>query len=192
MFNLKPLALAALTALAASASTLPRQLSGCSPSFQGHPVSIIYPGASGIEALYPASDTLNANIVTAPLVGRTPQFLVENSGHVPTSYLIKDAADHGLVAYATAVPRADAAVKLNAIDNSGADPRQYWVLTCAACASTSTEVPPGGVFGTSCQIANVAVGRCVQRVGAVGTPPVLAPCSATEGAQMFNFLRENL
>ncbi|KAJ7658488.1 hypothetical protein B0H17DRAFT_1213173 [Mycena rosella] len=170
-----------------------RQISvGCGPNFQGHPVSIIYGGANGVEELSTTSDTAGANIITQALSARTPEFLVENSGHFPASYLIKDQADHSLVAYATAFPRTDAAIKLNPIDNTGADERQYWFLSCATCADPSLAVPPGGVFGTSCQIANSALGLCIQRTGILGAPPVLGPCSAGESNQKFNFLREYL
>ncbi|KAJ6578764.1 hypothetical protein DFH09DRAFT_1310741 [Mycena vulgaris] len=170
-----------------------RQISpGCGPNFQGHPVSIIYGGTNGVEELSTTSNTVGANIITQVLSARTPEFLVENSGHFPASYLIKDQADHNIVAYATTIPRADAAIKLNPIDNTGADERQYWLLSCATCADPSFPVPPGGVFGTSCQIANSALGLCIQRTGVLGAPPALAPCSAGEPNQKFNFLREYL
>ncbi|KAJ7457050.1 hypothetical protein FB451DRAFT_1275781 [Mycena latifolia] len=184
----------ALAAVSSSASLLPaRQISsGCGPNFEGHPVSIIYGGASGVEELGTTSDTVGANVITQALTARVPQFLVENSGHFPSSYLIKDQVDHSLVAYATTIPRADAAIKLNPIDNTGADERQYWLLSCTTCADPSFEVPPGGVFGTSCQIANSALGLCVQRTGVLGAPPVLVPCNDAEPNQRFNFLREYL
>ncbi|KAJ7852955.1 hypothetical protein B0H13DRAFT_2359245 [Mycena leptocephala] len=177
----------ALVALAATSSAFAsvmsaRQISpGCGPNFQGHPVSIIYGGNSGVEELAVTSHT-----------ARTPEFLVENSGHFPASYLLKDQTDHSLVAYATTIPRADAAIKLNPIDNTGADERQYWLLSCDTCADPSFTVPPGGVFGTSCQIANSALGLCIQRTGVLGDPPVLAPCFDGEPNQKFNFLREYL
>ncbi|KAJ7161080.1 hypothetical protein C8R46DRAFT_1285068 [Mycena filopes] len=186
-------------AFAASSATgfalAPRQsqiAAGCTPNFSGHPVSVIYAGPNGLEELAPASDAVGANVITRPLSARTPEFLIENSGHFPTSYLIKDQANHELVAYATAIPRADAAIKLNPVDNTGKDERQYWLLSCTTCASPSFPVPPGGVFGTSCQIASSALGLCVQRTGVSGEPPVLAPCNDDEGNQRFNFLREYL
>ncbi|KAJ6554449.1 hypothetical protein B0H19DRAFT_147589 [Mycena capillaripes] len=186
----------ALVALAATSSAFAsvlsaRQISsGCAPNFQGHPVSIIYGGSSGVEDLAPTSDTVGANIITKVLAARVPQFLIENSGHFPSSYIIKDQNDHSLVAYATTIPRADAAIKLNPIDNTGADERQDWFLSCASCADPSLTVPPEGVFGTSCQIANSGLGLCIQRTGVLGDPPVLAPCFDGEPNQRFNFLRE--
>ncbi|KAF7369791.1 hypothetical protein MVEN_00311400 [Mycena venus] len=170
-----------------------RQISpGCNPNFEGHPVSIIYGGSAGVEELGVTSDTSGANIITQAMSARTPQFLVENSGHFPTSYLIKDQGNHNLVAYATTIPRADAAIKLNPVDNTGADERQYWLISCDTCADPSSTVPPGGVFGTGCQIANSALGLCIQRTGVLGQPPVLDPCFDGEPNQKFNFLRENL
>ncbi|KAJ6625956.1 hypothetical protein B0H10DRAFT_2211488 [Mycena sp. CBHHK59/15] len=187
------IALATLAAAAsASASVLGARQTGCGPNFQGHPVSIIYADSNGVEELGVASDTVGANVITQALTARTPQFLVENSGHFPASYLIKDQGNHELVAYATAIPRADAAIKLNNIDNTGADARQYWFLSCDTCSDPSFTVPPGGVFGTSCQIKNTAIGLCIQTTGITGQPPVLAACYAGEAAQKFNFLREYL
>ncbi|KAJ7153469.1 hypothetical protein C8R43DRAFT_1235446 [Mycena crocata] len=119
---------------------------------------------------------------------RTPEFLIENSGHFPTSFLIKDKTDHNLVVYATEIPRADAAIKLSPVNNTGAGERQYWVLSCGTCADPSFAVPPDGVFGTSCQIANSALGLCIQRTGALGQPPLLGGCSTSESNQKFNFL----
>lgn len=84
--------LAAFVALSvfgsASASVLSaRQTSpGCGPNFQGHPVSIIY---GGVSELGVASDTAGAGLITQPESALTPEFLVENSGHFPASYLIK-------------------------------------------------------------------------------------------------------
>ncbi|KAJ7203562.1 hypothetical protein GGX14DRAFT_570009 [Mycena pura] len=179
---------AAVLALAARQS----DLTGCAPSFEGHPVSIIYGGSTGVDELAVTGDVAGANVITRAMSARTPEFLVENSGKFPASYLIKDQNDHELVAYATTIPRADAAIKLNAIDDSEQDDRQYWFLSCATCADPSFPVPPGGVFGTSCQIANVALDLCIQQTGVLGDPPVLAPCDASEPNQLFNFLREFL
>ncbi|KAF7369784.1 hypothetical protein MVEN_00310500 [Mycena venus] len=186
----------ALVVLATTSSAITsvfsaRQISpGCTPDFAGHPVSIIYGGSNGVEELGTTSDTSGANIVTQVMSARTPQFLVENAGL--TSFLIRDETDQSLVAYATAIPRADAAIKLNSVDNTGADQRQFWVLSCDTCADPSFPVPPGGVFGTVCQIANSALGLCIQRTGVLGEPPVLAPCFDGEPNQKFNFLREFL
>jgi len=183
----------ALLASAFASVLSARQISpGCGPNFQGHPVSIIYGGTSGVEDLAATSDTVGANIITQVLTARVPRFLIENSSHFPSSYIIKDQNDHSLVAYATTIPRADAAIKLNPIDNTGADERQDWLLSCASCADPSFTVPPGGVFGTSCQIANSALGLCIQRTGVLGDPPVLAPCFDGETNQKFNFRREFL
>jgi hypothetical protein len=85
----------ALVALAATSSAFgsvisARQISpGCGPNFQGHPVSIIYGGSSGVEELAVTSHTVGANVITQALSARTPEFLVENSGHFPASYLLK-------------------------------------------------------------------------------------------------------
>ncbi|KAF8196189.1 hypothetical protein K438DRAFT_1967908 [Mycena galopus ATCC 62051] len=166
---------------------------GCTPNFKGHLVSTIYGGTNGVDELGVTSDTAGANIITQAMTARTPQFIVENSGHFPASFLIKDQGDHSLVAYATTIPRADAAIKLNPIDNTGADERQYWILSCTSCADPSITVPPGGVFGTSCQIANAALGSlCIQQPDVLGQPPTLAPCDNGEADQRFNFLREYL
>ncbi|KAJ7054674.1 hypothetical protein C8F01DRAFT_481678 [Mycena amicta] len=193
MFFSTAIVFASLSIAAHAATLTARQLNGCTPSFQGHPVSIIYGGASGVDELAATSDVSGANVVTRGMSARTPEWLVENSGKFPTSYVIKDQNDHSLVAYATDIPRADAAIKLNPIDNSGQDSRQFWFISCSTCADTSFEVPPGGFFGTSCQIANVALGSlCIQHTNTLGDPAVLAPCNAGEPAQLFNFLRENL
>jgi hypothetical protein len=61
----------------------------CNPSFDGHPVSILYADNAGLEELAVASDTAGANIITKAVNDLNPEFLVENSGHFPTSYLIK-------------------------------------------------------------------------------------------------------
>jgi hypothetical protein len=87
--------LAAFVALAvfgsASASVLStRQTSSaCGPNFQGHPVSITYVGSNGVDELGVASDTAGAGLITQPESAFTPELLVENSGHFPSSYLIK-------------------------------------------------------------------------------------------------------
>ncbi|KAJ7796563.1 hypothetical protein B0H14DRAFT_3887498 [Mycena olivaceomarginata] len=62
----------------------------CTPNFDGHPVSILYADNAGLEELAVASDTAGANIITKAVNDLNPEFLVENSGHFPTSYLIKD------------------------------------------------------------------------------------------------------
>jgi hypothetical protein len=85
----------AFVVLAAASSSLAsvlsaRQISpGCGPNFQGHPVSIIYGGTSGVEELGLTGDITGADVITQVMSARTPEFLVENSGHFPASYLIK-------------------------------------------------------------------------------------------------------
>ncbi|KAJ7630117.1 hypothetical protein DFH06DRAFT_1338027 [Mycena polygramma] len=178
----------------AFASALPARQIGpnCGPNFQGHPVSITYGGSNGVEELDAVSDTVGANIITQVLSARVPQFLIENSGHYPSSYLLKDQDDHGLVVYGTTPPRAAPALKLNPIDNTGADERQYWRIVCNSCPDPSSTVPPGGVFGTGCQMMNSALGLCIQRTGVLGEPAVLVACFAGEPKQKFNFLRQYL
>ncbi|KAJ7796562.1 hypothetical protein B0H14DRAFT_3494600 [Mycena olivaceomarginata] len=80
----------------------------CNPNFDGHPVSILYADTAGLEELAVASDTAGANIITKAVNDLNPEFLVENSGHFPTSYLIK-------------LPVPPPAPKLNTIDNTGED-----------------------------------------------------------------------
>lgn len=76
---------AAVLALAARQS----DLTGCAPSFEGHPVSIIYGGSTGVDELAVTGDVAGANVITRAMSARTPEFLVENSGKFPASYLIK-------------------------------------------------------------------------------------------------------
>ncbi|KAJ7792456.1 hypothetical protein B0H13DRAFT_2172526 [Mycena leptocephala] len=174
----------------ASASVLSaRQTSpGCGPNFQGHPVSIIYGGSSGVGELGVASDTAGAGLITQPESALTPEFLVENSGHFPASYLIKDQNDHSLVVYDGIRGHAPPLLDLHSIDNTGVDNRQYWFITCDTCTDPSATVPPGGVFGTSCQIEGTVFGFCIQRPAVSEDPPVLAACTV-EPNQKFNFLR---
>ncbi|KAJ7271130.1 hypothetical protein C8J57DRAFT_1716300 [Mycena rebaudengoi] len=188
MFSPLLLALAAAPALAASLSA--RQTgSGCSPGFNGHPVSITY--ALGSDELGVASHTSGANVITQISSGNVPEFLIENSGHFPTSYLIKDQTNHGLVVYAAPVIRGPPALRLNTLDESGADERQYWVITCGTCSAPGADVPPGGVFGTNCQLKNSALGVCVQRNGDTGAQPILRGCTGGEN-QLFQFRRGTL
>ncbi|KAJ7314443.1 hypothetical protein DFH08DRAFT_943295 [Mycena albidolilacea] len=159
----------------------------CNPNFEGHPVSILYADTAGLEELAVASDTAGANVITKAVNDLNPEFLVENSGHFPTSYLIKDQANHNLAVFAVQAPRAPPAPKLNTIDNTGKDERQYWLISCDTCNSG---VPSGGVFGVGCQIANSYVsGFCVQQPGVLGQPPILRGCSGGSD-QKFNFRRE--
>ncbi|KAJ6535683.1 hypothetical protein B0H19DRAFT_1080140 [Mycena capillaripes] len=137
------------------------------------------------------SDTAGAGLITQPESALTPELLVENSGHFPSSYLIKDQKDHSLVVYAGIRGHAPPLLNLHSIDNSGVDSRQYWFITCDTCASPSTNVPPGGVFGISCQIETTVFGFCIRRPGVLGNPPVLVAC-AGEPNQKFNFLRGSI
>ncbi|KAF7354292.1 hypothetical protein MVEN_01117400 [Mycena venus] len=188
---------AAFVALAvfdsASASVLSaRQTSpGCGPNFQGHPISITYGGSNGVDELGVASNTAGAGLTTQPESAFTAEFLVENSGHFPSSYLIKDQNDHSLVVYAGIRGHAPPLLNLNSIDNSGVDVRQYWFITCDTCASPSANVPPGGVFGISCQIETTVFSFCIQSPDVLGNPPVLAAC-ADKPNQKFNLLRGSI
>ncbi|KAJ7271145.1 hypothetical protein C8J57DRAFT_1320889, partial [Mycena rebaudengoi] len=181
------LALAAAPALATTFSA--RQTgTGCSPDFSAHSVSISY--ALGREELSVVSHTSGANVITQVASGHIPGFLIENSGHFPTSYLVKDQTNDELVVYAVPVIRGPSALRLNTLDESGVDERQYWVITCAICAAPGADVPFGGVFGTSCQLANSELDVCMQRTeGGIGAQPVLRGCTGNDD-QKFDFRRE--
>ncbi|KAJ7885845.1 hypothetical protein B0H13DRAFT_2044728 [Mycena leptocephala] len=98
-----------------------------------------------------------------------------------------DQANHNLAVFAVQAPRAPPALKLNTIDDTGEDDRQYWLISCDTCNSG---VPSGGVFGVDCQIANSYVtGFCIQQPGVLGQPPVLRGCSGGSN-QKFNLRRE--
>jgi hypothetical protein len=89
MLFLRPtIALFALAAPAFAATLAARQ-TGCSPNFAGHPVSILYANGGTLEELTVAGHTSGANIITQVVSALSPEFLIENSGHSPASYIIK-------------------------------------------------------------------------------------------------------
>ncbi|KAJ7730234.1 hypothetical protein DFH07DRAFT_174486 [Mycena maculata] len=173
----------------AVSSRLPaRQNANCGPNFDGNPVSI-FSGVDAAEELAVASDTVGASIITQPVIVGTPQFLVENTGDFPSSYIIKDENDLNLVVYAASTS-VGPALQLNEIDNTGEDQRQDWLISCEACSAPGETLPPGFAYGTFCQIENSNVGLCVQWNGAIGTPPTLTACNDAEQSQKFIFVQE--
>ncbi|KAJ7614992.1 hypothetical protein FB45DRAFT_1008577 [Roridomyces roridus] len=169
-----------------------RQISsGCSPNFQGIPVNIVY--GTGSDGFAATSDATSSKIFTEAInTNLNPLFLVENSGHVPTSYLIKDQNNHELVVYAFSPPRSRPVMQLNGIDDSGQDDRQYWELSCTTCTAPGPPIPTGGIIASGCQIASSHFGLCVQVDGLAGTFPLLTACDGTNAHQRFTFVRGNL
>ncbi|KAJ7614999.1 hypothetical protein FB45DRAFT_1035794 [Roridomyces roridus] len=174
------------TVVLASALSNRQISSGCTPSFQGIPVNIMV--GDGGNGLAPSNDSTGSYILNDGCIHSNPLFLLENTGHSPSSFIIKDQNNHDLVVYAAS--GTSPAIQLNAIDNSGQDERQDWIINCSTCAEASNPVPTvGGTFGQWCQIANSLTGLCVQPEGSAGTFPVLTACDVTNSNQKFDFVR---
>ncbi|KAJ6598227.1 hypothetical protein DFH09DRAFT_1131309 [Mycena vulgaris] len=177
MFPSASLLTACMVAISGLASATPVAPVQCNPNFEGAGVSIIDTGVEWGVSPAVAGTVLDRTLGGFPL-NATAEWHVEQTGAVPTTYIVKEIHHNDLVVDIGV----DGLLTLEEIDAS--KPTQIWEISCNQCAHGASSTP-GGEFASGCTITSAANGLCA-RVEPAGVNLGTGPCGSSV-LQRFDF-----
>ncbi|KIK58223.1 hypothetical protein GYMLUDRAFT_246259 [Collybiopsis luxurians FD-317 M1] len=182
MFSLLTSVVAAIAFASAGVSATPVARGTCAPNAQGSGVSIESVQYSGLEwGDHNTTPTNGDVIVSSSFRGlAAPDFHVQQSGQVPTSYIIRDVNNNNL-----AVTTEGSQLHFTPTSNSGNQANQLFDIACQSCAFDTT---PGQAAGSQCTISpHGQNNQCVTSGQHAADPLAVTGCTGSN-AQLFNIV----